>query len=195
MSRLPEHIRTARLAIRLVEAADAEALNAAIVQSHPELQLWMDWAVEPQTLEETRAFCGRSLENWKSESEFNAVMIELETGEIIGSCGYPRLDWTVPRFEIGYWCRSDRVGRGYVSEATWALATHAFRELEAARVELRMDDRNTRSWRVAERLGFHWEGTLRNDVRVPDGTLRDTRVYAVTALDALTAPEAAERVR
>jgi RimJ/RimL family protein N-acetyltransferase len=32
---------------------------------------------------------------------------------------------------------------------------------------------------VAERAGFTLEGILRNDCRENDGTLRDTRVYAV----------------
>lgn len=41
-----------------------------------------------------------------------------------------------------------------------------------------MDDRNERSWRVAERCGFQLEGTLRNSARTVDGQLRDTRVYA-----------------
>ena len=189
MSRLPKVVPTVRLEVRLVEASDAEALNAAIVSSHRELKAWMDWAVEPQTLAETQTFCSQSLEHWQAETAFNAVMVERASGEIVGSCGYPRLDWSVPRFEIGYWCRSDKVGNGFVSEAAWALARHAFEDLAAERVELRMDDRNARSWRVAERLGFLWEGTLRNDVRAPDGSLRDTRVYAATSLTTLKRPE------
>ena len=85
--------------------------------------------------------------------------------------------------------RSDRVGRGYASESTWALARHAFTELKANRVELRMDDRNERSWAVAERFGFRLEATLRNEVRVPDGSLRDTRIYGAVSLDELKVPE------
>ena len=101
----------------------------------------------------------------------------------------PRFDWTVPKFEIGYWCRSDLTGRGLVTEATWALARHAFESLGARRVELKMDDRNRRSWAVAERLGFRLEATLRHDVRVPDGTLRDTRVYGAVSLEELNQPQ------
>ena len=71
------------------------------------------------------------------------------------------------------------MGRGYVSEATQALAKLAFDELGAARVELRMDDDNERSWRVAERLGFELEGVLRAESRDNGGNLRDTRVYAM----------------
>ncbi len=191
MSRLPREIQTPRLLLRLPAAEDAEALNGAIVASHQELSQWMDWAVEPQALEQTRKFCRESLTAWEEETALNTLMVEQTTGEIIGSSGYPRLDWTVPKFEIGYWCRTDKVGQGFVSEATWALARYAFAELAASRVEVRMDDRNRRSWSVAERLGFQLEGRLGNDVRVPDGSLRDTRIYAALTLETLKTPPAA----
>lgn len=191
MSRLPECLESARLQLRLpVPEEDTGALNFAIAKSQNELERWMDWAVKPQTMEETRSFCRQSREAWQSETAFNALMIEKVSGEIVGSAGYPRLDWSVPRFEIGYWCRSDRTGRGYASEATWLLAAHAFGVLGANRVELRMDDLNHRSWRVAERLGFTREATLRNEVRVPDGSLRTTRIYAAVSLVELRAPVA-----
>lgn len=190
MPRLPVEIRTRRLLLRLPAVEDAEALNAAIVASHPELSLWMDWAVEPQTLDQTREFCRESLTAWEAEQSLNTLLVELSTGEIIGSSGYPRMDWTVPKFEIGYWCRTDKVGQGFVTEATWALARYAFTELAANRVELRMDERNRRSWSVAERLGFSLEATLRNDVRVPDGSLRDSRVYGAVTLEDLHSPDA-----
>ena len=188
MSRLPAELHTERLVLRLPEAVDAKPLNQAIVASHPELKLWMDWAVEPQKLSETQKFCRESRSAWEEETAFNCLMVDRISAEIVGGCGYARLLWTVPRFEIGYWCRTDRVGNGYVSEATYELARHAFEALSAQRVELRMDDRNVRSWRVAERLGFSHEATLRNDTRCPDGSLRDTRIYGATTLTSLARP-------
>ena len=88
---------------------DVPALNAAIVASHPELTVWMDWAVKPQTLDETAEFVSRSEASWKAETELNLLIVEQEGGEIVGATGYPRLNWEVPAFEIGYGVRSDRV--------------------------------------------------------------------------------------
>lgn len=190
MSRLPAEIRTQRLLLRLPGLEDAEELNRALRTSHAELRAWMDWAVNPQTLEETGNFCRESLLGWEEERVMNALMVEQASGEIIGSTGYPRLNWAVPKFEIGYWCRTDKVGQGFVSEATLALAQHAFLGLGAKRVELRMDDRNRRSWSVAERLGFVHEATLKNNDRATDGSLRDTRVYAAFSWTDLSAVRA-----
>jgi ribosomal-protein-serine acetyltransferase len=65
-----------------------------------------------------------------------------------------------------------------VDEVVQALSRLAFERLDARRVEIRMDDGNRASWRVAERCGFTLEGVLRRDSLRPDGTPRDTRVYA-----------------
>ncbi len=188
MSRFPEQVEAERLLLRRPLTEDVPALNAAIVSSHPELTMWMDWAVEPQTTQETADFVRRSETSWRDETALNLLIVERESGEIVGATGYPRLDWAVPKFEIGYWVRSDRVGNGYAGESTWALAHHAFTVLKANRVELRMDDRNRQSWRVAQRLHFRLEATITNDVRVTDGSLRDTRIYGATRLEDLQAP-------
>ena len=62
------------------------------------------------------------------------------------------------RFEIGCWIRASAQGQGDVSEAVQALTRMAFSELQARRVEIRMDEKTQRSRAVAERCGFELEG-------------------------------------
>ena len=84
----------------------------------------------------------------------------------------------MPKVEIGYWVRKQFAGQGYVTEAVNAVTDFAFRVFEAKRVEIRMDDDNVLSSRVAERCGFELEGILRNERRKLDGSLGNTRVYS-----------------
>lgn len=186
MSRLPSRLTTPRLVLRTPVTADAGAVNAAITESFPELNTWMEWAATPPTLEDSRTFCRDAGQQWADDTAGPMLMLEAGTGALIGATGYARVNWGVPSFEIGYWCRTTSCGRGFVTEATAALAHHAFAMLGANRVELRMDDRNQRSVAVAERLGFELEGVLRQDVRDHHGALRNTRVYALCAASALT---------
>ncbi|MFP6834812.1 MAG: GNAT family N-acetyltransferase [Pseudomonadales bacterium] len=172
MSRLPEQLESPRLILRVPVSADAPAVNVAVMDSFQELNVWMDWAAEPQSLEQSREFCADARKKWNSDESYGLIMIRKDDGVIVGATGYPSIDWQVPKFEIGYWCRTMFVGHGYASEATRALARLAFDAHQAVRVELRMDDQNERSWRVAERMGFELEGVLRGEVR-------DTRVYAM----------------
>jgi RimJ/RimL family protein N-acetyltransferase len=179
MARLPAQLETPRLLLRVPQTSDAAPLNAAIVESFAELTQWMPWAAQPQTTEDTAAFCARAHEEWQADVRYGVVMCRRSDGLIVGATGYPNVDWEVPKFEVGYWCRTTLVGQGYASEASQALALLAFEELAAERVELRMDDENQRSWRVAERMGFELEGILRADSRNNAGEIRNTRVYAM----------------
>ena len=106
-------------------------------------------------------------------------MVRAEDGMILVSAGYPRLDWDVPRSEIGCWCRTSMVGSGFATEATDALTRFAFASLDVARVDLWIDMRNTRSLRVAERLGFQADGVLRSWSRDNTGGLSDMGVYSL----------------
>lgn len=82
------------------------------------------------------------------------------------------------KFEIGYWVRTSCAGQGYITEAVSAIADFAVQELQAARLEIRCDSRNTQSARVAERAGFTLEGILRNDKLDVQGALRDNMIYS-----------------
>ena len=99
-------------------------------------------------------------------------------GELLGGTGLHRIDWALGRFEIGYWRKTGCEGRGIATEAVRAMARLAFDSLGARRVEIRMDDNNTKSWKVAERAGFTLEAVLRFDSVTPAGEPRSSRVYA-----------------
>ena len=81
-------------------------------------------------------------------------------GGFVGSSGLHRIDWTVPRFEIGYWIRTSMTGHGFATEATRRIADFAFDELGAERVEIWCDAANERSAAVAVRAGFELEARL-----------------------------------
>ncbi len=181
---VPERLETTRLIVRMPQRGDADALNAAVLESFDELRPTMPWAQAPPSPAQSDADCRRMQAKFLLREDLTMFAFEREAdgseGRFVGGTGLHRIDWRVRRFEVGYWCRSSRRGRGLVSEAVQALTELAFEHLKARRVEVRMDDTNERSWRVAERCGFTLEGVLRSDTLAPGGELRDTRVYALT---------------
>ena len=182
---VPDQLATERLILRSARGTDAPALNAAVCESLDELRLRMPWAQSAPSLARSDADCRRMQARFLLREDLPMFMFERAAdggeGEFVGGTGLHRIDWTVRRFEIGYWCRTSRWGRGYVTEAARALTRFAFERLRARRVEIRMDDGNARSWKVAERAGFALEGVLRSDTVNPLGEPRDTRVYALAA--------------
>ncbi|HEX2739276.1 MAG TPA: GNAT family N-acetyltransferase, partial [Rubrobacter sp.] len=113
----------------------------------------------------------------RSELRLHLYLKGTET--LVGSSGLHRIDWEVPKFEIGYWCRTLFTGRGYTTEAVRGITAFAFDALGARRVEIRCDSRNLPSARVAERAGFKLEGELRNNEVATDTGLRDTLIRAM----------------
>ena len=183
MEDVPERLETERLLLRCARGADAAAMNAAVCESLADLSVRMPWAQTAPTLERSEADCRRLQAKFLLREDLPMFMFERRAdggeGDFIGGVGLHRIDWTVRRFEIGYWCHTARQGQGFVTEAVRALTGFAFERLQARRVEIRMDDSNTPSWRVAQRSGFVLEGVLRSDALTPQGEPRDTRVYAL----------------
>lgn len=176
---IPEIIETERLILRLPSPSDGPEVNAAIQETFEELHCWMDWAQNLPAIEETEENSRNSYKRFIDRTDFTFHAYLKSSNRFVLSSGLHPKDWSVPKFEIGYWCRSSMQGQGYVTEAVRALTVVGFENLKANRIELRCDSRNLRSCRVAELAGYNLEATLRNDQRTPEGKLRDTLVYVL----------------
>ncbi len=173
----PDHFETERLIVRAPRAGDGAAGNAAIRASVAELRPWMPWVDPVPTVEETEAVYRRGAAHWLARESLPVVLIRRQDGAFVGGAGLERIDWSVPRVEIGYWCRTSLTGQGYITEAVRGLTTFAFDWLHAERIEIRCDTRNTRSAAVAERAGYTLEARFQHHLRDPQGHLRDALQY------------------
>ena len=178
MRDFPEAFETERLVIRSPMPGDGPELYAAVRESMEDLLPWMPWPAEHATVEDSEASAREARVRFLERTELRMHLWLRGTGTLVGSSGLHRIDWGVPKFEIGYWCRTGMTGRGYATEAVRGIAVFAFDGLGAQRVEIRCDPLNRPSARVAELAGFRLEGELRNDARGTDGTLRNTLVFS-----------------
>jgi RimJ/RimL family protein N-acetyltransferase len=138
----------------------------------------LPWVASEPSVEASEAWCRNASANFIARRDMPFLVFERDTGSYLGSTGLHRPDWSVPRFEIGYWVRSSRSGKGLVTEAVQALCGEALGHLGARRLDIVTDERNAASRRVAERCGFTLDGVLRNERRGPDGVLVDTCIYS-----------------
>jgi RimJ/RimL family protein N-acetyltransferase len=177
---LPSEFRTERLTLRTPRAGDGPMVCASVRESLPELKPWMPWAVDDYAERDGELWCRRNAGEFLARKLLNFLIL-LPDGQHAGNMGAFAFEWDVPRCEVGYWLRTSLTGRGYMTEAVNGLAAMLLAKVQVRRMEIRTDDKNARSARVAERCGFVLEGTFRQDFRYPDGRLRDTRVYAKLA--------------
>jgi RimJ/RimL family protein N-acetyltransferase len=182
---VPNAIETERLLIRCPELADVPLVYDAVRESLTELKPWMPWATENYSLESCESNIRQGIAKYITREDLRMHVFDRATGRFVVGSGLHRINWEVPRFELGYWCRTSEVGKGYVTEVVRGLSTLAFEKLGAARIEICCDDVNLKSAAVAERCGYTLEGIMKNDERSVSGALRSTRIYALTDLNDL----------
>jgi RimJ/RimL family protein N-acetyltransferase len=175
----PESFETERLLIRSPLPGDGPEMHAAVNESLDELLPWMDWPKEHKTIEDSEERIRRDRVRFLERSDLLLLLFLKGTNTLVGSSGLHRMDWSVPRFEIGYWCRTRFAGHGYITEAVRGIGAFAFEHLGARRVEIRCDSLNRRSVRVAERAGYRLEGELRNAEVGADLEPRNVLVFSM----------------
>lgn len=175
----PHELYTKRLFIRLPLPGDGKAVFAAIQASKAQLQKWLPFANKEQTLEKTEATIRSAHAAFLKREDLRLHIFHRKTKEFIGCTGLHRINWDIPKFEIGYWIDSRKSGSGLMTEAVEAVTNFAFSELKANRVEIRCDTENSRSRAIPERLGYTLEGIMRSDSLAFEGEgLRDTCLFA-----------------
>lgn len=178
MLSFPESFETPRLTIRAPRWGDGAAVNEAIRESVEQLRLWLPFAENIPSLEESEANARKARLQFLERTDMMLHLRDRFTDEFVGSSGLHRIDWNARCFEIGYWIRTSRAGEGLMTEAVRGIEQFAISYLEANRLEIRCDARNVRSAKVAERAGYTLEGVLRKMRRDSTGTLVDMMVYA-----------------
>jgi ribosomal-protein-alanine N-acetyltransferase len=83
---------------------------------------------------------------------------------------------------LGYWIDKDALGMGHATRAVLLVLRFAFEHAGLHRVQPAIIPRNTRSVRVAEKVGFRLEGRALRYLKI-NGVWEDHDVYALTAED------------
>ena len=148
--RVPTEITSERLILRIPRRGDGKLINEAVLETFDQLHQWMPWATKAPTIEESEQVQANFASDFHEKKSFNMLLFDKSSGMLLGSCGIPRLDWSVPKFEIGYWIRKSAAGRGFTTEAVLRVTDFAYECLKAKRTEIICDARNERSCRVAE---------------------------------------------
>jgi ribosomal-protein-serine acetyltransferase len=182
---IPRHISTPRLVLRSFKHSDAPDLYQATSTSVAEINPFLPWCHPNSTLADARQWIHTADSNWDSDEGWAFAIRAQQTGEFIGGCGLNKIDEHL-NANLGYWIKSSAVGLGYASEAARALAVYGLHHLQLMRIEIIMSTANTRSVRVAEKIGATYEGIARNLLILHD-LAHDAHVFSMIPADILEA--------
>ena len=178
-----DELRGERVIVRPYRVEDAQALHEAVAESREHIRPWLPFADEHQSVEESQNWIIHEQAKWLLREDMVLSVWERETGRFLGGSGIHPHNWETRYFEIGYWLRASATGHGYMTEAARLLTDYLFDALDATRVEIRCDERNSASAAIARRLGYVQEGRLRHDMLASDGTLRNTLIFSLIPED------------
>lgn len=151
-----------------------------LVEAVRDGRLWELWYTSIASPENMAAEIDRRLGLQAKGTMLPFTVIDKPAGRIVGMTTYMNVDLVGPRVEIGStWYAKGAQRTPLNTEAKLLLLTHAFETLDCLAVEFRTHFMNHQSRRAIERLGAKLDGILRNHMRMPNGTLRDTCVYSI----------------
>jgi RimJ/RimL family protein N-acetyltransferase len=170
----PCELRTARTLLRSYRRSDLDAL--AILANDKDIGSMTLRIPFPYTRKHADDFFAWATARAAEGHAIFAVEIE---GQLAGTVGlHP--EPLHRRAELGYWIAKPFWGRGLVTEAAGEVLRWAFEDLQLNRVFAAVFPENIASKRVLEKLGFCYEGTLRQH-HLKWGVFKDDLRYAILA--------------
>jgi RimJ/RimL family protein N-acetyltransferase len=174
-------LTTPRLLLRCPRPGDGKAVHEAVAESLPDLRRWpasLPWVLAEPSPGASETFCLETHAAFVQRKRLGYLVFDRDTGNVVGCIGMQGIDWQVPKFAFGFWCRSSRLRQGHMQEALSALMRYARVALHARRLSCRTEDSNIACRRLCTVVGMELEGVLRHDRVAPDGTPRNMCVYA-----------------
>jgi len=151
-------LTTNLLQLRQIQPSDAEALFA-LFSDEDTMQFY---GHEPhRSLDETRQLIEQTQARYARREAIRWGITFKGADQVIGSCSFHYFDTGFHRAETGYELNRTFWGQGIMTEAMSAVLTYGFAELGLHRVEAIIDIANERSKGLLLKLGFTYEGNLR----------------------------------
>lgn len=144
-------------------------------------EIWEWWlSPPPQSRQEMQASIEQSIAGMEKGDRIWFTMIRRADDRAVGVTSYLNIQRYDGCLEIGGTWLTPLAWRTSINtESKYLLLKHAFENLGCVRVQLKTDERNTRSRRAIERLGAKPEGVLRKYQMLANGFHRNSAMYSI----------------
>ncbi|MHC8326056.1 GNAT family N-acetyltransferase [Pseudomonas sp. LB1P83] len=165
-----------RITLRALQTSDADAL----VNAARDGELWnltVTVVPSPTTVD---SYLKKALDGRDAGTVLPFVIVLKDTGEVIGSTRFWKIDRLNRKLEIGSSWISARWQKTFVNtEAKYLMLRYAFDVLDCVRVQFTTDENNQKSRNAILRLGAQQEGIVRHERIMPDGRKRNSVRFSI----------------
>ena len=152
----------------------------ALVEAAADGELWtMKVTVVPGP-ETVGQYIATALAGQQAGTVMPFVIVKRETGQVVGSTRFWKIDRVNRKLEIGHsWLRASVQRSGVNTEAKYLLLTYAFEAMDAVRVQFTTDELNEKSRAAILAIGAKQEGIVRHERIMPDGRKRNSVRFSI----------------
>jgi ribosomal-protein-serine acetyltransferase len=167
---IPMRLDTERLIIRKYAEGDGRELCLLLERNNNRefLKKNVEEVSSIETEREAEIRVRKRSAEWIARDRFVMGIWLKSQSMYVGEIWIEPKKWEVPSFEIGWFLDQGYQGRGFATEAVRRSLEFLFNDLNAHKVIVITRDTNTKSYKLAERLGFHREGHFRES-RIENG--------------------------
>ena len=171
---------TQDLDLRLWQQEDAETYFNLIDKNREYLKKWFSWLDSVKSVEDIKKYIKESTESFENKTSIDFGIFY--KNQSIGSVSANRIDKFHKKADVGYWLDEEHTGKGIMTSSVKVFTDYLFEELDVNRIEIRVIPENIKSWAIPERLGFTYDGTLRQD-KFLNGKFFDNKIYSLLRSD------------
>ncbi|MNI29215.1 putative ribosomal N-acetyltransferase YdaF [compost metagenome] len=165
-----------RISLRPLQYSDANAL----VQAAADGELWNLTVTIVPSATTVDAYLKKALDGRDAGTVLPFAIVLNETGEVMGSTRFWKVDPLNRKLEIGSSWISSRWQKTFVNtEAKYLMLRHAFEVLGCVRVQFTTDENNQKSRNAILRLGAQQEGIVRHERIMPGGRKRNSVRFSI----------------
>ncbi len=125
-------------------------------------------------------YVATALAGRESGSVMPFAVVRRDTGQIVGSTRFWKIDRKNRKLEIGHTWLSQSVQRsGLNTEMKYLLLEYAFEVMKCVRVQFTTDELNENSRAAILRIGAKQEGIVRHERIMPDGRKRNSVRFSI----------------
>jgi len=165
-----------RILLRPLQYTDADAL----LQAADDGELWNLTVTVVPSASTIDSYLKKALDGRDAGTVMPFVIVLKDSGEVIGSTRFWKIDPLNRKLEIGSSWISERWQKSFVNtEAKYLMLRHAFEVLDCVRVQFTTDENNQKSRNAILRLGAQQEGIVRHERIMPDGRKRNSVRFSI----------------
>ena len=128
----------------------------------------------------SEVFIRTKIARWLLQDEYTFGVWDNESTALIGYFHFLKIDWSIPKAEIGYFIDQDHAGKGLMTEVVARMIQYGFHQIKFNKLVLKTLQDNYGSQRLARKVGFRREGDLRHEFQKNTGGLFDVMAFGLT---------------